>query len=167
MARAVLTAVRLTESSTLALDSELMKLEMLPPGQEATRIMPRAIVQLIQRPNSRASRKVSSGNRTSWLTIPRIRDLGLRKTSLNRPGRMPRATPYITKARTMLMVFMPPALSVTSMLSITEVISGLILYSGCAQKVSKFTKNAPNRKQSTDYEWGILQSSNIFLSITH
>ena len=105
-----------------------MKLEMLPPGQEATRIMPSAMVQLIQWPKARASRKVSSGSRMSWQQRPMIRDLGLPKTLANILGLMPRATPYITKARTMLMVFMPPAFIVTLIPSIMEVISGLIVH---------------------------------------
>ena len=128
MASAVLIAVRLTDSSILALERELMKLEMFPPGQEATRIMPSAMVQLIQCPKARASRKVSSGSRISWQQTPMIRDFGLLKTSANILGLMPSATPYMTKARTMLMVFMPPAFIVTLMPSMMEVISGLMVY---------------------------------------
>ena len=109
-----------------AFERELMKFEMLPPGQEATRIMPSAMVQLMDLPKASASRKVNSGRMTSWLTMPRISDLGFLNTFTNILGLMPRATPYITKASTMLMVFIPPALRVTSMLSIRAVVSGVI-----------------------------------------
>ena len=125
-----------------------MKLEMLPPGQEATRIMPSAMVQLMDRPKARASRKVSSGSRTSWQTMPRIKDLGLLKTSANIFGWIPRATPYMTKARTMLMVFMPPALSVTSMLSMIEVISGVIAHN-LKVKVRKKYQTAREKRHQT------------------
>ena len=126
MASAVLMAVRLTDNSMFAFERELMKFEMLPPGQEATRIMPSAMVQLMDLPKASASRKVNSGRMTSWLTMPRISDLGFLNTFTNILGLIPRATPYITKASTMLMVFIPPALRVTSMLSIRAVVSGVI-----------------------------------------
>ena len=126
MARAVLMAVRLTDSSMLALESEEIKLEMFPPGQEATRIIPIAIVQVMLSPKARASRKVNRGSSTIWHTKPRITDLGLVKTLMNIFGLMPRATPNITNASTMLMVFIPPAFSVTLMASIAAAVSGLI-----------------------------------------
>ena len=118
MARAVLIAVRLTESSTFAFDRELMKLDMLPPGQEATNIMPIAMVQLMLSFRQRASRKVNSGSSMHWHSIPSSTDFGLVNTSLKVCGLMPSATPYITNARTILMVFIPPALRLTLMLSI-------------------------------------------------
>ena len=122
-------AVRHTDSSIFALASELMKLEILPPGQEATRIMPSAMVHEIH-PTlsiSKASRNVSSGSRTSWQHTPRMTDLGFWKTSTKVCGLMPSATPYITKARTMLMVFMPPAFIVTLMLSMAASIPGFMV----------------------------------------
>ena len=112
-ARAVEMAVRLTESSMLALPRELMKLEMLPPGQAATRIIPMAIMGEIQPVSRMARPQVKAGSSTSWHSIPSSTLLGLRKTSTKICGLMPRATPYITKARTMLMVFMPPAFRLT------------------------------------------------------
>lgn len=126
IASAVLMAVRLTDSSTFAFESELMKLEMFPPGQEATSIIPMAMVQDIDEPSASASRKVNSGSRIIWLHAPTSTDLGFLNTSTNIPGLMPRATPYITNASTMLMVFMPPAFRVTSIPSISETISGFI-----------------------------------------
>ena len=65
IASAVLMAVRDTESSMLAFDRDDMKLEILPPGHEATRIMPRPIIGEIQFPIEIASRKVKAGNRIS------------------------------------------------------------------------------------------------------
>ena len=56
MARAVEMAVRLTESSILALLSEDMKLLILPPGQVATSIIPIAIEKIWQ-----AREQVSAG----------------------------------------------------------------------------------------------------------
>ena len=112
-ARAVEMAVRLTDNSMLPLARELMKLEILPPGQAATRIMPRPIMGEIQPVRRMASRQVKAGSRMSWHNIPSKTDLGFLNTSTKICGLMPRATPYITKARTMLMVFMPPAFRVT------------------------------------------------------
>ena len=97
MARAVLMAVRDTDNSTFALDSDDMKLEMLPPGQEATRIMPSPIIGEIQLPSRQARQKVKAGSRTSWQPIPSRTDLGFLKTSTKMPGRMPKATPNITR----------------------------------------------------------------------
>ena len=58
-------AVSDTESSTFALESDDMKLEILPPGQDATRIIPSAMDQLILGPSAIASKKVSNGRSTS------------------------------------------------------------------------------------------------------
>ena len=69
-ARAVEMAVRLTESSTLAFAREDMKLEILPPGQEATRIMPRPIMGEIHQLREMARRQVKAGSRTSWHSAP-------------------------------------------------------------------------------------------------
>ena len=118
IARAVEIAVRLTLSSILALLRLEMKLLILPPGQDATSIIPIAMENDTAGPSAHARRKVSSGSRTSWQSIPSSTDLGFLNTSTKMRGWMPRATPYITKARIMLIVFMPPALSVTTIESI-------------------------------------------------
>ena len=55
-------------------------------------------------------------------------DFGLLNTSMNVPGRMPRETPNMTNARTMLMVFMPPAFRVTWIWSMAAAVSGDIGY---------------------------------------
>ncbi len=125
-ARAVEMAVRLTESSILAFPRELMKLEMFPPGQAATRIIPMAIMGEIHPVMRIARPQVNAGSSTSWLSIPRSTDFGFLKTSTKMPGLMPSATPYITKARMMLIVFIPPAFSVTLMLSMVLITSGAI-----------------------------------------
>ena len=109
-----------------ALDSELMKLEMFPPGHEATSIMPMAIVQVMLLPKASVSRKVSSGRKTSWLSMPAKMGLGLLKRSTKVRGLIPKATPYMMKARTILTVFIPPAFKATEMLSILLAISGVI-----------------------------------------
>ena len=117
-ASAVLIAVRDTESSTFALESEDMKLEMFPPGHEATSIIPSAIIGDIALPKPSARRKVNAGSSMNWQTIPRITDFGCLNTSANIFGLIPSATPYITKASTMFIVFIPPAFRLTWMLSI-------------------------------------------------
>ena len=63
MHAAVLSAVSDTESSVFPLQSEVMKLEMLPPGHAATRIIPRAIIGDIQFLNVIVKRKVRAGKR--------------------------------------------------------------------------------------------------------
>ena len=113
MARAVEMAVRLTDSSMFAFARDDMKLEMLPPGQEATRIMPRPIMGEIHQLRRMASRQVKAGSRTSWHSMPSRTDFGLRNTSTKMPGLMPRATPNMTNARMILMVFIPPAFRFT------------------------------------------------------
>ena len=119
-------AVRETDNSMLAFESEDRKLEMFPPGQEATRIIPKPIIGEIQLPIRTASRNVNAGSRTSWQVMPSRTDFGLLKTSANIRGFIPRATPNITKARTRLIVFIPPALRVTLIWSIWAAVSGLI-----------------------------------------
>ena len=65
MQAAVLNAVSDTESSEFPLESDVMKFEMFPPGHDATRIIPSAIIGEIQSPNSITSNNVSAGRRTS------------------------------------------------------------------------------------------------------
>jgi len=44
------------------LENDVMKLDMLPPGQAATNSIPRAIIGEIQFPSDMARRKVSAGS---------------------------------------------------------------------------------------------------------
>lgn len=74
MQAAVLKAVSDTESSVLPLDREVMKLDMFPPGQDATRIIPKAIIGEIQFLNVIVRRKVNAGSSTSWQMIPNMTD---------------------------------------------------------------------------------------------
>ena len=65
MQAAVLNAVNDTESSVFPFERLVMKLEMFPPGQDATRIIPRAIIGLIQPSNVIVRRNVNAGSRMS------------------------------------------------------------------------------------------------------
>ena len=62
---AVLKAVRETDSSEFPLESEVMKFEMFPPGHDATRIIPKAIIGESQCPQTMVSSNVSAGSSTS------------------------------------------------------------------------------------------------------
>jgi hypothetical protein len=126
MQAAVLNAVRDTESSVLPRDSDVMKLEMFPPGQEATRIIPNAIIGDIQFLNVIVRRNVSAGSRMSWHITPRKIDCGFLKMSTNVFGLIPSATPNITKANTILMAFMPASFMFTLIASRCAITSGLI-----------------------------------------
>ena len=123
---AVLNAVSATESSLFPLDREVMKFEMFPPGHAATRIIPKAIIGLIQPSNVIVRRNVSAGRRTSWHMIPSISDLGFCRIPMKDLGLMPKATPNMTKASTILMAFMPASFIFTFMASRFAITSGLI-----------------------------------------
>jgi len=103
----VLIAVKEIESSELALDSCDMKLDMFPPGQAATNIIPIATIGVIRSFRMITSRNVSAGKSIIWQIAPSITDLGFLKISLNTEGLMPSATPYITNASTKLIKSIP------------------------------------------------------------
>lgn len=105
----VVIAVSVTDNSTLALDKEDMKLDMFPPGQAATSIMPMATMGVIWSFKSTISKNVMAGSRINWQVSPKIADLGFLKTFLNSAGLMPRATPNITSANTKLITLIPLA----------------------------------------------------------
>ena len=123
---AVLKAVSDTDSSVLPRESEVMKLEMFPPGHDATRIIPSAIIGESQFLKVIVSRKVSAGKRISWHMIPRKTDCGFFAISTNVLGLIPSATPNITKARTIFIVFMPASFILTFIASRCAITSGLI-----------------------------------------
>ena len=75
-------AVRETESSILAFEIEEMKFEILPPGQEATRIIPKAIIGDMRSPRAIARRKVKAGSSRNWHNAPIRTPLGFLKTSI-------------------------------------------------------------------------------------
>jgi hypothetical protein len=126
--RPVLTAVSETDSSTFPLEREVMKLEILPPGQAATRIIPSPIIGLIQPVNVIARRKVKAGRKIIWQIAPRITDLGFFAISTKVLGLIPRATPNITNARTRFKAFIPASFMFTIMLLIASATSGFIYF---------------------------------------
>ena len=131
MQAAVLNAVNETDSSVLPRENEVMKLDIFPPGQAATRIIPSAIIGDIQSFNKIVSRKVNAGSSMIWHIIPSIIDFGLRTISRKDEGLMPKATPNITKARTILIMSMPVLFILTFIASSEAIISGLISYPIC------------------------------------
>ena len=86
-----------------------MKFEMLPPGQEATRSMPRATMGVMTLLNANATRSVTKGSAIHCIMQPTMIDFGWRKTSLKVSSLMPSATPNITSAKMMLTRVISPA----------------------------------------------------------
>ena len=128
MQAAVLNAVSDTDSSVFPLDSDVMKLEMFPPGHDATRIIPNAIIGDIQFLNVIVRRNVSAGRRINWQIIPNMTDLGFLMMSMNVLGLMPKATPNMTKASTMLIAFIPASFILTLIASRCAITSGLMIF---------------------------------------
>lgn len=126
MHAAVFTAVRETDSSVFPLESEVMKFEMFPPGHDATRIIPNAIIGEIHPSNIMVRRNVRPGSRSIWQMMPNTTDFGFINMSMKVLGLIPKATPNITKASTILMAFMPASFIFTLMASICAITSGLI-----------------------------------------
>ena len=73
---AVVAAVSDTDNSMLPFDSEERKLDMFPPGQEATNIMPRAIIGVMKGLRINATRKVIAGRATHCSKTPVNTDFG-------------------------------------------------------------------------------------------
>ena len=107
-AKAVVIAVIEIDNSTLPFERDDIKFEMLPPGQDATKIIPSAIIGVIQGLNAKATAKVTAGKPIHWRMIPTITDFGFLKTSLNVCVLIPSATPNITNARMKLTIVIPP-----------------------------------------------------------
>ena len=107
-AKAVVIAVRDTESSTFPLESDDMKLEMFPPGQDATRIIPNAIMGVITGERIRATANVTAGRATHCRNIPTNTDFGFLNTSLKVWNFIPSATPNIINASIMFTTAIPP-----------------------------------------------------------
>lgn len=74
MATTVVMAVRLTERAKLPFANWQMKLEMLPPGQAATSIIPKAILGCGLK--AQTNRKVRNGNSKNCDAMPVRVDLG-------------------------------------------------------------------------------------------
>ncbi len=126
MHSAVFMAVSETDSSTLAFESEDMKLEMFSPGHAATSIIPSAIMGDIMSPMIIVIQNVSIGSSIIWHRIPVIADFGFLAMLMNVPGFMPSATPNITNASTIFRVCIPAGLMNTDILSISAASSGCI-----------------------------------------
>jgi hypothetical protein len=104
---AVVTAVMETDNAILPFDSADKKLEMLPPGHDATRIIPSAIIGVMTGPKANATANVTAGRAIHCKKTPMNTEFGLLNTSFIVLGLMPRATPNITKARMILTIVMP------------------------------------------------------------
>ena len=96
VAASVAIPVKLTESARFAFAKALIKLEILPPGHEAIRIIPNATVGVGF--NKITKRKVTAGNKKNWEITPTITDFGRMINPLNSRHLMSRATPNIIKA---------------------------------------------------------------------
>ena len=100
-AASVAKAVRLTESSILALASAEMKFEMFPPGQAEIRIIPMATegggFSRI------TSTKVRAGRSRNWERMPSRAGFGLFSSRLKFPTFISRATPNMMQARVTFM----------------------------------------------------------------
>jgi hypothetical protein len=70
-------AVRLTDNAALPLEREDIKLEIFPPGQEATSIIPSAIVGVIRFLSAMVIRKVTAGSKKNCDKKPVITGFGL------------------------------------------------------------------------------------------
>jgi len=104
---AVVTAVMETDNAILPFESADKKLEMLPPGQDATRIMPNATIGVMTGPNANATANVKAGRAIHCKKTPTHTDFGLLNTSFIVLGLMPRATPNITKASMIFTIVIP------------------------------------------------------------
>jgi len=97
-------AVRLTERATLALAKLEIKLEIFPPGHEATKSIPKATEGVINRPKASTARKVTAGSSRNWLDNPIMSNRGLLKMFLKFSQWIPRATPNMIKPMVIFMM---------------------------------------------------------------
>jgi len=86
-----------------------MKLDILPPGQAATKIIPMATVGVIKLLSDITKRKVINGNATTCEINPIIEDFGSLIRFVNSFGLIPKATPNIIKLKTILIACIPDA----------------------------------------------------------
>ena len=96
------TAVILTDSSILPLAKVLMKLEILPPGQLATRSIPRHTIGVRIGFRIIIRRKVTRGRPIHWRMTPVRMDLGFTNTSLRVEALIFKAIPNMMRPSTML-----------------------------------------------------------------
>lgn len=90
-------AVKLTERAVLPFARLLRKFETFPPGQDATRNIPKATDGGGEINNTRPS--VRSGKRKNWERIPRKKPLGFLTKYWKSSTFRPNATPYIIRAK--------------------------------------------------------------------
>jgi hypothetical protein len=95
MAAEVVNAVKLTERAAFPPANLLMKLLMFPPGQQATKIMPKAILGLGS--NIKIRIKVMMGKMTHCDINPIMEALGFNKTLLKSSTFKSSATPNMIK----------------------------------------------------------------------
>ena len=98
MAEIVAIAVRLTDKATLPFEREEIKFEMFPPGHEATKIMPMAMVGVIRLLKANMMIKVTAGRKKNWETKPMTVAFGLRRIFRKCSSLISSATPNIIKA---------------------------------------------------------------------
>ena len=105
----VVIAVSETDSTMLPFERDERKFEMFPPGQDATSIIPRAIIGVINGLSANATANVIAGSANHCSIAPIIIDFGFFIMSFIVRGLIPRATPNMTKARMMFTIIMPPS----------------------------------------------------------
>ncbi len=75
----VVIAVSETDSTMLPFESDERKFDMLPPGHDATNIIPSAIIGVINLFNANTTANVTAGRANHWRITPVNIDFGLLK----------------------------------------------------------------------------------------
>jgi hypothetical protein len=104
----VVRAVRLTDRVIFDLEMEEIRLETLPPGQAATKIIP--IATAVEGRRIITSKKVRAGSSTYCEMTPRITGLGFSASVLKCSGLILSATPNIINAMATFMMLTLPGL---------------------------------------------------------
>ena len=105
----VVMAVIDTDKTVFPFESEVKKLDILPPGHDATNIIPSAIIGVIRGFKITAIRNVIAGRANHCNKTPVMIDFGFLIISFNLCGLIPRATPNITNARIIFTIIIPPS----------------------------------------------------------
>ena len=100
----------LIDSEILPFASMVMKFEMLPPGQAATKIIPNATDGERIGRSAKQSKKVMHGNKKSCEHAPTTKLFGDLRTFLKSEKFICNAIPNITKAKLMFMITNEPGL---------------------------------------------------------
>jgi len=106
IAASVAMAVKLTDNATFPLPRADIKLEMLPPGQAATKIIPNATAGEGFKINTK--RNVTKGKRKNCDAKPIITDFGFFITFLKFSRLISNATPNIINASVIFINSSPP-----------------------------------------------------------